>query len=63
VKTKMRRVLVGVILVFTMGIASTLRAQSSPVQYFYDDLGRLVKVVDQNGNFATTAMMRWAVLS
>ena len=50
----MRRVLAGVILVLTMGIASTLRAQSSsPVQYFYDDLGRLVKVVDQNGNIAS----------
>jgi YD repeat-containing protein len=49
----MRRILVGVILLLTMGMASTLRAQSSsPVQYFYDDLGRLVKVVDQNGNIA-----------
>jgi YD repeat-containing protein len=49
----MRRILAGVILLLTMGAASTLRAQSSPVQYFYDDLGRLVKVVDQNGNIAT----------
>ena len=31
-----------------------LAAQSSnPIQYFYDDLGRLTKVVDQNGNVAT----------
>jgi len=50
----MRKVLTGAILLLTMGVASTLRAQStSPVQYFYDDLGRLVKVVDQNGNIAT----------
>lgn len=35
-------------------LAPGLRAQSnSPVQYFYDDLGRLVKVVDQSGNLAT----------
>jgi len=53
VKTTMRRILAGAILLLTMGAASTLRAQSSPVRYFYDDLGRLVKVVDQNGNFAT----------
>jgi YD repeat-containing protein len=53
VKTTMRRILAGAILLLTMGAASTLRAQSSPVQYFYDDLGRLVKVVDQNGNMAT----------
>ena len=52
VKKAMRKILG--ILLLTMGLASTLRAQSgSPVQYFYDDLGRLVKVVDQNGNFAT----------
>jgi YD repeat-containing protein len=50
----MRRTLAGVILLLTMGLASTLRAQSgSPVQYFYDDLRRLVKVVDQNGNVAS----------
>jgi YD repeat-containing protein len=53
-KTAIRKTLTGVILLLTMGIASTLRAQSnSPVQYFYDDLGRLVRVVDQNGNMAT----------
>ena len=49
-KNAMRKILW--ILVLTLGLASALRAQSSPVQYFYDDLGRLVKVVDQNGNFA-----------
>ncbi|HEY1525244.1 MAG TPA: Ig-like domain-containing protein [Candidatus Angelobacter sp.] len=31
-----------------------VRAQSgSGIQYFYDDLGRLIKVVDQSGNVAT----------
>jgi YD repeat-containing protein len=35
-------------------LGAGLCAQSnSPVQYFYDDLGRLVSVVDQNGNVAT----------
>jgi YD repeat-containing protein len=35
-------------------LGAGLCAQSnSPVQYFYDDLGRLVRVVDQNGNVAT----------
>jgi YD repeat-containing protein len=28
-------------------------SQGNPVQYFYDDLGRLVKVIDQSGNVAT----------
>src|SRR5438552_8608909 len=32
--------------------AITASAQSTPIRYFYDDLGRLTKVVDQNGNFA-----------
>ena len=27
-----------------------LRAQTQPIQYYYDDLGRLVTVVDQSGN-------------
>ena len=35
-------------------LGAGLCAQSnSPVQYFYDDLGRLVSVVDQNGNVAS----------
>ncbi len=58
-KTAMRTTLTGVILLLTMGVASTLRAQSnSPLQYFYDDLGRLVKAVDQNGNVATYSSYR-----
>jgi YD repeat-containing protein len=51
-----KRTLTGLIflLVFLAGLVSTLSAQSNtPVQYFYDDLGRLAKVVDQNGNVAT----------
>jgi hypothetical protein len=33
-----------------------ISAQSNaPVQYFYDDVGRLTKVVDQSGNVATYA--------
>ena len=50
----MQKTLTGVILLLTLGLASTLRAQSSdPVQYLYDDVGRLATVVDQNGNVAT----------
>ena len=34
--------------------AAWLHAQTSnPIQYFYDDLGRLTKVIDQSGNVAT----------
>jgi YD repeat-containing protein len=51
-----KRTLTGLIFVFLLlaGPVSTLSAQSAaPVQYVYDDLGRLSKVVDQNGNTAT----------
>ena len=34
-------------------VVAALVAQSSPVQYFYDDLGRLTRVVDPSGNVAT----------
>jgi YD repeat-containing protein len=44
----------GLVVLFILACAFALRAQSSaPVQYFYDDLGRLIKVVDPNGNAAT----------
>ena len=37
-----------------VGLVRSLRAQSgNPVQYFYDDLGRLTRVVDPSGNIAT----------
>jgi YD repeat-containing protein len=53
-KLAMQRTLAGVIVLLTMGLASTLRAQSnSPVQYFYDAAGRLTSVVDTGGNVAT----------
>ena len=49
-----QRILHGLVFLLILGCAFALRAQSSaPVQYFYDDLGRLIKVVDQNGNTAT----------
>jgi len=40
-----------------VAIASVLLSAqgASPIQYFYDDLGRLVTVVDQNGNVASYA--------
>jgi len=45
---------VSLALLFTMLVASALRAQTqTPVQYFYDDLGRLTRVVDTSGNIAT----------
>ena len=47
-------ILHGLVFLLILGCAFALRAQSSaPVQYFYDDLGRLIRVVDQNGNVAT----------
>jgi YD repeat-containing protein len=53
-KMAMRRTLAGVILLLTMGLASTLRAQSSgAVHYFYDAAGRLTSVVDTSGNAGT----------
>ncbi len=36
-------------------VALPLFGQSSGIQYFYDDIGRLIKAVDQNGNVATYA--------
>jgi YD repeat-containing protein len=41
-------------LIFILGFASPLRAQSgASVQYVYDALGRLMSVVDTSGNVAT----------
>src|SRR2546421_204504 len=38
----------------TMVCVATLSAQSGPsIRYFYDDLGRLTRVVDQSGNTAS----------
>ncbi len=37
-----------------LSLAFSLRAQSSNlVQYYYDDAGRLTKIVDPSGNVAT----------
>lgn len=44
--------LLGLIAVMVLGALPALAQGSSPVQYFYDDLGRLTKVVDQSGNLA-----------
>jgi len=48
-----RSKLLGLIAVMVLGVLPALAQSNSPVQYAYDDLGRLIKVVDQNGNFAT----------
>src|SRR5258708_4127103 len=48
------RTLTCLIFLFILGFASPLGAQSSsPIQYIYDPLGRLTKVVDPSGNIAT----------
>jgi YD repeat-containing protein len=48
------RITFALVLGLTSLAMSSLGAQSNnSVQYFYDDLGRLVKVIDQNGNIAT----------
>lgn len=42
------------LLLLVFGFTFSLQAQSGrTVQYFYDDAGRLIRVVDQNGNVAT----------
>jgi 6-phosphogluconolactonase len=47
-----KRIVLSVIILMVCG--SGLHAQSNaPIQYGYDDLGRLIKVVDQSGNAAT----------
>src|SRR6266852_2354569 len=48
-----KRTLTGLIFLFLLGIASPLWAQSNPVQYVYDALGRLTQVIDPSGNVAT----------
>src|SRR5260370_11620815 len=49
-----KRILTGLIVLLLLGFASPLWAQSgASVQYIYDDLGRLTKVVDPSGNVAT----------
>src|SRR5579864_4489355 len=50
------KLIAGTIVLIALGFVHTLQAQSSaPVQYSYDNLGRLTKVVDPNGNVATYA--------
>ena len=48
-----QRTVKGLIFLFLLGSASPLWAQSNPVQYVYDALGRLTTVVDPSGNVAT----------
>jgi YD repeat-containing protein len=36
-----------------LACAHLLRAQTQPIQYYYDDLGRLVTMVDSSGNVVT----------
>ena len=51
-----KRTLTGLILLFLLTLASPLLTQTSaPVQYFYDDVGRLIRVVDGSGNVASYA--------
>lgn len=40
-------------LLILFGLFGTPLLAQNPVRYFYDDVGRLVKVIDQNGNVAT----------
>src|SRR5580704_1963828 len=48
-----RTAAMGVVLILRAVIALPLLAQSNSIQYFYDDLGRLIRAVDQNGNVAS----------
>ena len=48
-----KRTQIGMALFLCLTFVSALHAQSTtPIQYFYDGLGRLTTVVDQNGNIA-----------
>ncbi len=52
--TTRTRALTGLIVCLAVLHGASLLAQTNPpIQYFYDDLGRLVKVVDPAGNVAT----------
>jgi YD repeat-containing protein len=55
VKLSMKKALAGTILFLAFACApvAVLRQSSGTVRYFYDDLGRLVQVVDPSGNIAT----------
>jgi YD repeat-containing protein len=48
-----KRTLTELMFLFVLGFAPSLWAQSNPVQYVYDALGRLTTVVDPSGNVAT----------
>jgi YD repeat-containing protein len=43
----------GAVIILSTLIALSLFGQNGGIQYFYDDLGRLIRVVDQNGNVAS----------
>jgi YD repeat-containing protein len=45
--------LLGLVAVMVLGALPALAQGNSPAQYAYDELRRLTKVVDQNGNTAT----------
>lgn len=49
-----RKIHLYVVLLFALGLPIVAQT-SGPIQYFYDDLGRLIKVIDQNGNASTYA--------
>jgi YD repeat-containing protein len=44
----------GMSFLFSVMVSAVVVAQSNPsVRYLYDDIGRLIEVIDQNGNIAT----------
>ena len=54
--TTRKRKLTGIVFLLILTLASPVFSQTSaPVQYFYDDVGRLIRVVDGSGNVATYA--------
>jgi YD repeat-containing protein len=48
-----RKFLILCALFVVLGAMSRLLSAQAAIQYFYDDIGRLTKVIDQNGNVAT----------
>jgi YD repeat-containing protein len=48
-----RAIALGAAILLLSVVALPILAQNSGIQYFYDDLGQLIRAVDQNGNVAT----------
>lgn len=53
IMNRSHRLLVTVIVFLIVSTVSLFAQNTGSIQYFYDDVGRLIRVVDQNGNVAS----------